>query len=195
MLDQEIRDNLDVLITETTEAQRERWTVLRPLGAALAPYLLEYYPLARTWQSRLYIVAHAVKFAPTSEDAFQLGIRALSDASTVVRYEACCLLAYALRQEAIPKLQELSTHRDARTVADSNAAIEAINHQNYSYFVDREHAGRFFWTVYDMDGDDPTAPAQSLLDSVITSERERAITRAQSKKNPIQRLLGGERKR
>jgi hypothetical protein len=194
--EQDIRENLDVIITETTEAQRERWRAFRPLGADLVPYLLEYYVKAGTWQARLFMVAHAVKFAKTSEAAYQLGITALSDASNVVRYEACCLLSFALREDAIPKLEELLTHRDARTVADAKAAIDAINHKNHSYFVDREHSGRFFWTLYDLDDEDPAAASYGLLDAVINAEREKARQRASApKKNPINRLLGGDQKR
>lgn len=196
MQEQEIRENLDVIITETTEAQRERWLAFRPLGADLVPYLLEYYVKAGTWQARLFMVAHAVKYAKVSEPAFQLGLLALSDASNVVRYEACCLLSFSLREDAIPRLEELLTHRDARTVADAKAAIDAINHQNHSYFMDREHSGRFFWTLFDLDDDDDASPSYGLLDAVINAEKERARARANTgKKNPINRLLGGDSKR
>ena len=196
MQEQEIRENLDVIITETTEAQRERWITLRPLGADLIPYLLEYYALAGTWQSRLFMIAHAAKFARSSEQAFQLGLQACTDQSMVVRYEACLLLAFSLRTDALPKLQEMLTHRNDRTVADATAAIDAINHQNHSYFMDREHSGRFLWTLYDLDDDDAASPSQGLLDAVINAERDRARVRANPvKKNPIKRLLGGDSNR
>jgi HEAT repeat protein len=92
-------------------------------------------------------VFHAIRFGRTHPEAFELGIQALKDTATLVRYRACGLLAYSLRREAIPYLKELLQHEDPKTVEDAKAAIDAIQHRNHHYFVDRSHSGHMFWQV------------------------------------------------
>jgi hypothetical protein len=57
------------------------------------------------------------------------------------------LLAYSLRYEAISHLEELLSSREARTIADAHAAIDAIDQQNHHFFIDRNHSGRVFLRV------------------------------------------------
>jgi hypothetical protein len=73
----------------------------------------------------------------------------------MVRYRACGLCAYSLRQEALPSLQSLLSHKDGKTVEDAVAAIEAIEQQNHHLFVDRTHSGRSFWIVNESDQQHP----------------------------------------
>ena len=65
----------------------------------------------------------------------------------MVRYRACGLLAYSQRAEALAHLEPLLSHRDARTVEDARAAIDAVQSKNHHYFGDRSHSGRTFWHV------------------------------------------------
>jgi hypothetical protein len=74
--------------------QDEIWNGLRPCGEAVVPYLREAYPTFRKWQGRVSLVYHSIRFARVSEDAFQLGLAALADRATLVRYRACSLLAF-----------------------------------------------------------------------------------------------------
>lgn len=127
------------------------WQVLRGLGAAVVPYLLEAYPSARRWQGRTALVFHAIRFARVSEAAFALGCQALGDKSYMVRYRACMVLAYALRPDALPALGALLQHTDSRTREDAARAMDAIRSQNHHYFVDRDHSGRSFWVVNEAD--------------------------------------------
>ena len=127
------------------------WQVLRELGPSVAPYLLEAYPAAKRWQGRTALVFHAIRYARTSEAAYALGHRALGDKSYMVRYRACMVLAYALRADAIPALEALLQHADARTREDADRALDAIRSQNHHYFVDRQHSGRSFWVVNETD--------------------------------------------
>ena len=120
----------------------------------VVPYLLEAYRTFRKSKGRVSLVFHAIRHARTSEEAFRLGIEALSDKATLVRYRACGLVAYSQRPEAIPHLKALLTHADARTVEDARAAIDAISSRNHHYFVDRGHSGRSFWQVTEGDGRD-----------------------------------------
>ena len=146
----EIRRLVGTIAADDSSAEAS-WQVLRALGADVAPYLLEAYPTARRWQGRTAIVFHAIRFARSSEAAYELGLRALGDKSYMVRYRACMVLAYALREDAIPALAALQEHADARTREDATRALDAIHHRNHHYFVDHRHSGHSFWIVNDSD--------------------------------------------
>ena len=143
----EIRATVARLETPRALEEEEAWNALRPLGEAVLPYLREAYPRFRKAQGRRSLVFHAIRYARTSEDAFQLGLAALEDRATLVRYRACGLLAYSLRSEAIAPLERLLDHPDEATAADAWAAIDAIRNRNHHFFVDRDHSGRSFWKV------------------------------------------------
>ena len=145
----EVRRQVEALDTTVTADADRAWEALRPLGAAVVPFFVEAFPRARRWQGRVAMVFHAIRYARESDAAFRLGMMALKDKSTMVRFRGCGLLAYALRQEALPALQELLGHADRRTVDDATAAIDAIRSRNHNYFVDRGHTGRVTWTMSD----------------------------------------------
>jgi hypothetical protein len=130
----------------------------RPLGSSFVLWarrsflnLAEIYPNIRKLEGRRAVVFHAIRHARTTEAAFQLGVAALNDRASIVRYRACCILAYSLRRDAIPYLEKMLAHKDGKTAADALAAIDAIKCQNHHYFVDRDHSGRQFWRVNDGD--------------------------------------------
>lgn len=148
-------DTADAAVLQTV------WEQLRPLGETVVPYFLELYPQTKKMQGRRDMVYHTIRFARTSEAAFQLGIAALNDRSGVVRYRACSVLAYSLRRDAVPLLDPLLTHKDQKTVADAQAALDAIRHQNHHYFIDREHSGRTYWEVNK--GDMPLLSAGGII--------------------------------
>jgi HEAT repeat protein len=143
------------LDTRDAAAQDTIWTQLRPLGEKVVEYLAEFYPQARTLEGRRALVFHAIKYARSSEAAFRLGVDALQDKASIVRYRACGLLAYSLRRDALPHLQALLAHKDRKTVEDAQAAMDAIKSQNHHYFVDRHHSGRAFWQVGDEQAENP----------------------------------------
>lgn len=142
-----IRQLVTRLDTPKDRDEEEAWIQLKPLGKDVVPYLAEFYPLARKWQGRVSLLFHSIRYARVSEAAFQLGLAGLRDKATMVRYRAGGLLAYSLRKDAIPHLEELLRHPDAKTVEDAKAAIDAIRHKNHHYFVDRTHSGSTFWDV------------------------------------------------
>jgi hypothetical protein len=127
--------------------EQAAWNELKALGKDVVPYLADAFPHARRWQQRVAFVFHSIRFARDSEPAYQLGLLALSDRSSMVRFRACGLLAYSLRRDALPALKKLLDHSDARTVEDARAAIDALTHNNHHYFVDRTHTHRSFWVV------------------------------------------------
>jgi len=133
-------------------AEEGAWSELKQLGEAVVPYLAEGYGRMRRSRGRVSCVFHAIRYARTSEAAFQLGIAALKDKATLVRYRACGLLAYSLRHEAVPALRALFEHTDRRTADDARAAVDAIERRNHHYFIDRIHSGRTFWKVNADDG-------------------------------------------
>jgi hypothetical protein len=78
---------------------------------------------------------------------------ALNDRAALVRHRACALLAYSLREDAIPYLEKLLTHKNNKTVADATAAIDSIKQKNAHFFIDRDHSGRVFWVLNPGDRD------------------------------------------
>jgi hypothetical protein len=143
----EIRARVARLDTRNGADADRAWSELRPLGNAVVPFLLEEYRRAKRVEMRVVLVFHAIRFARTSDDAVSLGLAALKDRATLVRYRACGLLAYSLRRDALPEIRSLLTHSDARTVDDAKAAIDAIENQDHHLFVDRTHSGRVKWEV------------------------------------------------
>jgi hypothetical protein len=127
------------------------WAAISPVGADVVQFLRDAYPLFRKWQGRTALVYYAIRYARVSEDAFQLGLVAINDKATVVRYRGCGLLAYSLREDAIGPLERLLDHSDSRTVDDAVAALDAIRSRNHHFFFDRGYSGSSFWRVNDGD--------------------------------------------
>ena len=147
----EIRAAVQRLNSKTVAGEEEAWCELRDLGAEVVPYLREAYSTFGRWQGRVSLVFHSVRFARESEDAFQLGLQAINDRATLVRYRACSLLAYSLRKDALAPLKGLLKHDDQQTVDDAKAAIKAIKKQNHHLFRDRDSSGRVRWIVNESD--------------------------------------------
>jgi len=93
------------------------------------------------------MVFYSVRYARIEEGAFRLGIRALNDRATLVRYRACGLLAYSLRRDALPSLRKALEHPDPKTTEDAAAAIRAIEARNHHLFRDRDGSGHVRWIV------------------------------------------------
>jgi hypothetical protein len=147
MDDLKIRELVKSLDTTSTGDQEATWAQLHPLGVDVVPFLANAYGSTKKAQGRVALAFHAIRYARVSQAAFELGILALNDKATLVRYRACCICAYSLRADAIPHLRELLHHSDAKTVEDAAAAIDAIKSKNHHYFIDRSHSGTSFWTV------------------------------------------------
>jgi hypothetical protein len=79
---------------------------------------------------------------------FGMGIVAVRDRSYAVRHYGCALLAYSLRNEALPTLSVLLNHSDRRTVADTRAAMGEIRRKNHYFFMDRDTAPKFAGTTH-----------------------------------------------
>lgn len=147
MNDSQIRETVAMFDSTNTSVHEAAWGLLRPLGEAVVPFLAECFPRTKKAQGRVALVFHAIRFARKSQPAFELGVLALNDKATLVRYRACALCAYSLRDDAIPHLKLLLKHSDMNTAADAKAAIDAIKSRNHHYFVDRTHSHSTFWEV------------------------------------------------
>lgn len=147
----EIRSLVRALEATTGPTKEEAWQALKPLGVGVCAHLLAAYPAFKKWQGRVSLVFHSVRYARVSEDAFRLGVLALKDRASLVRYRACSLLAYSQRDDAVPHLKALLTHEDVKTAQDAEAAIDAIQSHNHHFFHDRTHSGRMSWVVNEGD--------------------------------------------
>ena len=105
------------------------------------------FPLVRRASGRAAILFRLLRYSRRYPEVASLAIAALSDRAYLVREQACSMLAYSLRQDALPSLRALGTHSDAKTRADALAAADAITQQNHHYYVDRAHTGTTLWQV------------------------------------------------
>jgi hypothetical protein len=151
MTPSEIEHQIAKLQSAKDQDEEDAWQVLKTLGADVCPYLVAAYPKFKKWQGRVSLVFHSISYARVREEAFQLGLLALNDRSSIVRYRACSVLAYSLRSDALPPLNALLTHEDNKTREDASAAIAAIQAGNHHLFVDRSRTGRSFWVVNEED--------------------------------------------
>ncbi|WP_097459089.1 hypothetical protein [Mangrovitalea sediminis] len=144
MFNQEnIEELLDQLDGSGSDREFNAVNELRKLDNELPKLLLEKYKLSKRWPVRSSCVYHAIRYARSSMESVQLGREALFDKSKVVRYRACMLLACALDESTMVNLKEaLDTTKDPETIADIEAAIDAVKNRNSDYFVDRKHSGK-----------------------------------------------------
>lgn len=140
--DIEIESLLDRLDGSGSDNEWEAVEILRKgLGETLPTLLLNRFSVSSKWSQRASLVYHAIKYARQSEDAVKLGLLAVEDRSKIVRYRGCMLLACSLRKDIVSTLRHLSCAALGDTKADLLAAIDAIEHDNQNYFVDRDHSG------------------------------------------------------
>ncbi len=135
---------LDSTRDADTETARHR---LVPLGPDILPHALDGFRALRTWRGRHALVYSVVKFSRRHDTAVELGIEALADRSGRVRSRACAVLAFSLREHALPALERAADDPDPVTARDVAAAIDAIRCRNHNLYLDRNHSGRVFWNV------------------------------------------------
>lgn len=120
---------------------------LRRYGDDVAPVLAAEYHRATTAEAREHLMHHSVRFARRRPESFRLGLQGLEDMSKQVRHQACAVLAYAQRQEAVPALERLLDHPDPDTRDDAIAALVALQTGNHHYFRDRDRTDTIFWIL------------------------------------------------
>src|SRR5262245_29949194 len=112
MTSDEIRALVAALDTKNRTARDEAWEQLRPLGDEVLPFFEDFFAGAKRLEARRDMAFHSIRYARTSEHAFRIGLAAIADRSSIVRYRGCCILAYSQRRDALPSLQRLLTHAD-----------------------------------------------------------------------------------
>jgi HEAT repeat protein len=151
-----VRDVLRRFDTDDAATQDDCWKQL-PSSRLVLPLLREAFPNTRRMEARISMVYEATFFARVSEDAFQLGLLGLRDPSKHVRDRACGVLAYSLREDALPALRALLRADDEVTRRAAEGAVDAIKHQNHHLYWDQDGPrGQTFWVVNR--GDDPYLP-------------------------------------
>ncbi|MBK7721023.1 MAG: HEAT repeat domain-containing protein [Austwickia sp.] len=143
-------------------AEDEARAVLRRYGDAVAPYLAAEYDHSTAVEARAHLIHHSIPFARRRSESYRLGLHGLADRSKQVRHEACALLAYAQRPEAMSALEELLEHPDPDTRDDAVAALVALETGNHHYYRDRDRTDAIFWVVNPED--DPHVEEPDLLD-------------------------------
>ena len=142
------RESYSAVATAEQELINKHWL------KDLIPLLIEAYPKIRLSHGRASILFRLLKWTREHSGVVPLAQSALADRSYLVREHACGILAYSLRADMVPALQLAAAHPDPRTQAEAAAAIDAINHQNHHYFIDRKHTGQSFWLVNPSDSQD-----------------------------------------
>ncbi len=120
----------------------EEWRAISKLRGLdnLPDVLLEKFQRSKRYGARASCVYNCIRYATTSDSAFQLGLAATNDRSRVVRYRAAMLLAVAQNEAAIPYLESMKL-KHKESFADADSAILAILHGNPNLFVDRNNSG------------------------------------------------------
>src|SRR5689334_3139166 len=90
--------------TSNVAVRDAAWQRLRDTGEQFLPWFEQLFGIAKRSEVRRDIAFHSIKFARKNEHAFRIGVKALSDRSSIVRYRGCCILAYSLRSDALPML-------------------------------------------------------------------------------------------
>jgi hypothetical protein len=113
------------------------------------------YPAAGRAQARTALVYHCIRYARSSEEAFELGLVALNDRGRPVRHRACGLprLLLAPRRPTCASSSGATFRR--RYSAGTRAAIRAIEGRKHHLYIDRDGSGRSLWVVNPEDDHDP----------------------------------------
>lgn len=136
MKEERIFNLIKQLDTSSFSEQEKYWSEIKELDIDIPYYFLKAYPTFKKWQGRVHLVFSCIKYARTNQSAFELGIIALNDKATLVRYRGACVLAYSLRKDAIPYLENNLKHSDKETQKDAERAIRAIKNQNHHIFME-----------------------------------------------------------
>ena len=89
MTEEEIRACVAEMDTTDSRRAESAWLKIRHLDQGVVPFLAEAFPAFRKWQGRVALVFHAIRYARSSDIAFQLGLAALQDRATLERSRRC----------------------------------------------------------------------------------------------------------
>lgn len=122
--------------------------IMNLLNEKYPEFVLEMFNDIRHAPVRDLFICSMLHFVRHSEVAVNVAVIGLKDKSMTVRYNAAAALAYSLDPSVIPIL-EAATKKEPKNEnrMTYEAAIDAIEHQNHNFFVDRDHSGMVTWEV------------------------------------------------
>ncbi len=99
----------------------------------LLPSLIAAFPRIKSWLGRNVILFELIRFARQRPEVLQLALLGLKDAAFLVRMQSCIMLAYSQREDMIPHLEEILSHKDKKTRQHGQAAIDHIRNKTVFY--------------------------------------------------------------
>ena len=94
---------------------------------ALVPLFSEALPKIRNATGRIHIMFDLIPLARRHPQVVEIAKNRLQDRSAAVRMHACEILAYSLRHDAIPSLEQLLDHPVAETRLSLRSAFSAAD--------------------------------------------------------------------
>lgn len=108
--------------------------LLNPHGIErLIPRLIAAYERIKSWRGRNVILFELIRFARNRPEVLELALVGLNDPAYFVRMQSCVMLAYSQREDMIPHLKEILSHKDKKTRQYAKAAINAITTNTVFY--------------------------------------------------------------
>ncbi len=127
------------LIESTSEMKRSnlRQIYLSQFGPSIIPFCIARFSRTSRAPIRSDLLRFLIRYAKTSDEVCDFGIRALNDRSKVVRESACALLAYSGKRRALEPLRDLSLKSKQGKDDPALRAIDAIEHSDHNRFYPR----------------------------------------------------------
>lgn len=118
-------------------------------GDDLPRFLSETFNYKATprWELREAMILLCGPYAPHSEEAVQLGLRAARDRSSQVRFRALEMLAYSQKPGVLAQLEGIEPNIPAESQAHLEAAKNALLFANPALFRDRIHRRRITFSA------------------------------------------------
>jgi hypothetical protein len=101
----------------------------------LIPGLIGAYGRIRSWRGRNAILFNLIRFARKRPEVLKLALLGLQDSAFLVRMQSCVMLAYSQREDLIPYLQRILTHKDKKTREYAESAIDHIRAKTVFYHI------------------------------------------------------------
>jgi len=95
--------------------------------------LIAAFPKIKSWRGRNTILFELIRFARKRPEVLELALVGLKDPAYFVRMQSCIMLAYSQRDDMIPYLKEILSHKDKKTRRYAEAAIEHIRKRTVFY--------------------------------------------------------------
>jgi hypothetical protein len=99
----------------------------------LVTRLVAAFPKIKSWRGRNVILFELIRFARKRPEVLELALLGLRDPAYLVRMQSCIMLAYSQREDMIPHLKEILSHKDKKTREYAKKAIAHIENKTAFY--------------------------------------------------------------